>query len=126
VAELEKSLVANREMIKKVGAIKPTPLTTTTTPPAPIRELDDRPSSLPKPAFVQAAPLPSTPTKVEVDKGAIREVDQQLAAARERVDKAEAALVARRFTSTRKGKVVRILVKPGEHVKAGQVIAIIQ
>lgn len=126
VPELEKSLVATRETIKKVAVIKPTPLTNTTTPPAPIRELDDRPSSLPKPAFVQAAPLPSTPTKVEVDKGAIREVDQQLTAAKERVDKAEAALVARRLTSTRKGKVVRILVKPGEHVKAGQVIAIIQ
>lgn len=126
VPELEKSLVANREMIKKVAAIKPTPMTNPATPAPPIRELDDRPSSLPKPAFVQAAPLPSTPTKVEVDKGAIREVDQQLAAARERVDKAEAALVARRFTSTRKGKVVRILVKPGEHVKAGQVVAIIQ
>lgn len=126
VPELEKSLVSTRETIKKVAAVKSTPLANPTTPPAPIRELDDRPSSVPKPAFVQAAPLPSTPTKVEVDKGAIREVDQQLAAAKERVDKAEQALVARRFTSTRKGKVVKILVKPGERVKAGQVIAIIQ
>lgn len=126
VPELEKSLVTTRETLKKVASIKPAPLTSEAAPPVPIREPEDRPSSVVKPAFVQSAPLPSTPTKVEVDKGAIREVDQQLSAAKERVDKAEAALVARRFTSTRKGKVIKILVKPGERVKAGQVIAIIQ
>lgn len=122
--DLEKTLKITLDALK--NAPKPTP--SVSVPPiseTPVRT-EPAPRSVPKPAFVQPAPLPNTPTKVDVDKGAIREADQLLSGAKERVDKAEAAIMLRRFNSTRAGKVVRILVKPGDRVKPGQVIAVIQ
>lgn len=118
IPQLEKLLDIQRT------ALKNTPEPKVALPESPpLREVETRP--LPKPAIVQPTPLPSEPTKVEVDKGAIREADQLLAGAKERVDKAEAALIARRILAPRKGKVLKLLVKPGERVKRGQVIAIL-
>lgn len=120
IPTLEKSIELQRDVLKKMPepALSPTPELA-----PPLREVETRP--VPKPATVQPAPLPNLPTKVDVDKGAIREADQLLAGAKERVDKAEAALIARRILAPRKGKVLKLLVKPGDRVKPGQVIAIL-
>lgn len=118
VPELEKAIAAAKDAAQ-VAAKQPTP-----TIKPPLREVET--ATVPKPAYVRPEPLPNEPTKVIVDKGAIREADQQLAAAKARVDSAEAALRARTIYATRTGTVVKILVKQGEQVRAGQAIAIIR
>lgn len=116
---LEKSLEVTRKAL--AGAPAPSLPKPPASPPS-----QTEPRTVPKPAFVQPAPLPNLPAKVEVDKGAIQEADEQMAEAKARVDKAEAALLARRITATRAGTIVRVLVKPGDRVKAGQVLLIIR
>lgn len=120
IPTLEKSIQVQKDVLKNLPEPKPAPMLD---PATPVREVETR--RVPKPATVQPAPLPNLPTKVDVDKGAIREADQLLTGAKERVDKAEAALVAKRILAPRKGKVLKMLVKPGDRVKPGQVIAVI-
>lgn len=116
---LEKSLEATK---KALQSAPPAPIITP--PQTPVREVATTP--VPKPARVQPSPLPNLPAKVDVDKGGIREADEQMAAAKERVDKAEAAILARRITASRAGTIVKVLVKPGDSVQAGQVLVIIR
>jgi multidrug resistance efflux pump len=116
---LEKSLEITKNALKNA----PTP-PLFTPPQTPVREVATAP--VPKPARVQPTPLPNLPAKVEVDKGGIREADEQMTAAKERVDKAEAAILARRISATRAGTIVKVLVKPGDSVQAGQVLVIIR
>ena len=118
--KLEGELVRAKDLVAKAPA-------ETAAPPSSIAPtVDVRRPEVPKPAFVRSTPLPSTPTKVEIDKGAKREVDGLLAEAKRKVDDAEKRIESRRILAPRDGVIVRVLVKPGNILKHGQSILVIR
>jgi multidrug resistance efflux pump len=63
------------------------------------------------------------PTRVDVDINKKLSLDQQLTSARAKVDAAEEAILARRIRAPKGLRLLEILVKPGEEVKPGMVVA---
>lgn len=79
-----------------------------------------------KPAFVRSTQAPNIPAKVEIDKGAKRDVDDRLAAAKLKVDEAEQLIEGRRLVAPRDGVIVKVLVKPGDSLRQGQSVLVIR
>lgn len=77
---------------------------------------------VPRPARVvvrEQGPQP-IPTRVDLDLTQMVAADAKLAGAKKRVDQAENALLLRRIYAERGMRIVRFLVKPGEHIQPGQ------
>lgn len=126
-AEIEKAkgrLVVAKNDLKESEVVQRTKKVVALTSPfssseSPANLTQQRPGRV---VLKSSAPQP-IPTKVNLDLSAMSAADTQLDAVQEKVDKAEQELLSRRILAPQGMRVVEILVKPGQAVKKGQVVA---